>query len=302
MDLWQLHIFVSVVENKSFSKASEAINLSQPTVSSHIKELEDYFKCRLLDRLGKVTEPTKAGEILYHYSKKLLTLRDQAEAALHDFLGRTKGDLFIGGSTIPSGYIIPRLIGPFLKRFPDISIELTAGDTMEIVQKIKKGKIEIGIVGAKIDDPQIKQEKLVTDEMKLIVPSNHKWANHPFVDCSNLFEEKFIAREKGSGTWQSILKSMDDAGLKSKNLNTCITMGNTVSVIQGILNHVGISILSTIAVQDDIDKGRLKALSVKGLDLNRFFYLTLSKKRTLSPICNKFIEFARHPLQTDETA
>lgn len=293
MDLWQLHIFVSVVENKSFSKASEAINLSQPTVSSHIKELEDYFKCRLLDRLGKVTEPTKAGEILYHYSKKLLTLRDQAEAALYDFLGRIKGDLFIGGSTIPSGYIIPRLIGTFSKQFPDISIELTAGDTMEIVQKIKKGKIEIGIVGAKIDDPQIKQEKLVTDEMRLIVPSNHKWADKPFVDCSNLFEEKFIAREKGSGTWQSILKSMDDAGLKSKNLNTCITMGNTVSVIQGILNHVGISILSTIAVQDDLDKERLKALPVKGLDLDRFFYLTLSKKRTLSPICNKFIEFAR---------
>ncbi|CCK78770.1 selenium metabolism-associated LysR family transcriptional regulator [Desulfobacula toluolica] len=302
MDLWQLHIFVSVVENKSFSKASCAINLSQPTVSSHIKELEDHFKCRLLDRLGKITEPTKAGEILYQYSKKLLTLRDQSEAAMNDFLGRTKGNLFIGGSTIPSCYIIPRLIGPFSKQFPDISIELTAGDTMEIVQKIKKGSIEIGIVGAKIDDPQIKQEKLVADEMKLIVPYNHKWADQTFVDCSNLFEERFIAREKGSGTWQSILKSMDEAGLNSKKLNTSITMGNTVSVIQGILNHVGISILSTIAVQDDINKGRLKALSVKGLDLDRFFYLTLSKKRTLSPICNKFIEFARQPLHTDETA
>ncbi|SDT86961.1 selenium metabolism-associated LysR family transcriptional regulator [Desulfobacula phenolica] len=302
MDLWQLHIFVSVVDNKSFSKASCAINLSQPTVSSHIKELEDHFKCRLLDRLGKITEPTKAGEILYQYSKKLLTLRDQSEAAMNDFLGRTKGNLFIGGSTIPSCYIIPRLIGPFSKQFPDISIELTAGDTMEIVQKIKKGSIEIGIVGAKIDDPQIKQEKLVADEMKLIVPYNHKWADQTFVDCSNLFEEKIIAREKGSGTWQSILKSMDEAGLNSKKLNTGITMGNTVSVIQGILNHVGISILSTIAVQDDINKGRLKALSVKGLDLDRFFYLTLSKKRTLSPICNKFIAFARQPLHTDETA
>ena len=296
MDLWQLQIFVSVVENKSFSKASGAINLSQPTVSSHIKELEDYFQCRLLDRLGKITEPTKAGEILYHYSKKLLTLRDQAESALHDFLGRTKGDLFIGGSTIPSGYIIPRLIGPFSKLYPDIFIELATGDTLQMVQEIKKGSIEIGIVGAKIDDPQIKQERLVTDEMKLIVPSTHKWANKDVVDGSILFEESFIARKKGSGTWQSILKSMDDAGLKSKNLKTTVTMGNTVSVIQGILNHVGISILSTVAVQDDIDKGRLKALSVKGLDLTRFFYLTLSKRRTLSPIGKKFIEFARSTL------
>lgn len=293
MDLWQLYIFVSVVENKSFSKASEAINLSQPTVSNHIKELEGYFQCRLLDRLGKITEPTKAGVILYQYSKELLTLRDQAKSAMYDFLGKTKGNLFIGGSTIPSGYIIPKLIGPFSKQFPDICLELTAGDTLQIVQKIKKGKIELGIVGAKTNDPLIKQERLVADQMKLIVPLNHKWADKTFIDCSKLFEEEFIAREKGSGTWQSILKSMDNAGFNSKKLRIRVTMGNTVSVIQGILNHVGISILSTIAVQDDIDKGRLKALSVKGLDLNRFFYLTLAKKRTLSPICKKFIEFAR---------
>lgn len=296
MDLWQLHIFTAVVEHKSFSKASSAINLSQPTVSSHIKELEDYFQCRLLDRLGKITEPTKAGEILYQYSKQLLSLRSQAESALHDFLGRTKGNLFIGGSTIPSGYIIPRLIGPFSKQFPDISIELTAGDTMQIVRGIKQGKIEVGIVGAKIDDPQIHQEKLVNDEMKLIVPSHHKWAKKTSVDASKLFKEAFIAREKGSGTWQSILNSMTDAGLDPKKLNPCVTMGNTVSVIQGILNDVGISILSTIAVLDDLDAGRLKALTVKGLDLNRFFYLTLSKKRAPSPICKKFIEFAQDAL------
>ncbi len=293
MDLWQLKVYVSVVENKSFSKASNAINLSQPTVSSHIKELEDQFDCRLLDRLGKITEPTKAGIILYDYAKKLLALRDQAESDLYDFLGNTKGSICIGGSTIPSGYIIPKLIGPFSKQFPDISIELQAGDTMQIAQKIITGKIEIGIVGAKIDDPKIYQEKLVTDEMKLIVPSNHKWANKQSIGCSKLFNEAFIAREKGSGTWQSILKSMEGAGFDPKKLRTHVTMGNSVSVIQSILNNVGISILSTIAVQDDLDKGRLKALSVEGLDLNRFFYLTLSNKRTQSPITEKFLEFAR---------
>lgn len=297
MDLWQLYIFVSVVENKSFSKASKAINLSQPTVSNHIKELEDYFQCRLLDRLGKITEPTKAGVILYRYSKELLALRDQAESAMYNFLGKTKGNLFIGGSTIPSGYIIPKLLGPFSKQFPDINLELTAGDTLQIIQEIKKGKIEIGIVGAKTNDPLIKQERLVADEMKLIVPLNHKWADKTSIDCSKLFEEKFIAREKGSGTWQSILKSMDNAGFNSQKLNIRVTMGNTISVIQGILNHVGVSILSTIAVQDDINTGRLKALSVTGLDLNRFFYLTLAKKRTLSPICKKFIEFTRLALR-----
>ena len=108
MDLWQLHIFASVVEKKSFSKASETINLSQPTVSTHIKELEEHFQCRLLDRLGKVTEPTRAGLILYDYAKKILALRDEAQTAMLDFLGQTKGSLVVGGSTIPAGYIFPQ--------------------------------------------------------------------------------------------------------------------------------------------------------------------------------------------------
>ncbi len=291
MDLWQLKIFVSVVDNKSFSKASEAINLSQPTVSSHIKELEDYFNCRLLDRLGKITEPTKAGSILYSHAKKILELRDQTESTMHDFLGKAKGNLLIGGSTIPSGFIFPELIGPFSKKFPDICIELIAGDTLQIVQAISKGNIELGVVGAKIDDTNIEQKQLITDQMKLIVPSDHKWADRNSVNASELFKENFIAREKGSGTWKSILHSLKESGFDSSKLNTTVTMGNTISVIQGILHHVGISILSTIAVQDEIRKGRLNALSVKGVDLNRYFYLTLHKRRTISPIGLKFIEF-----------
>ena len=296
MDLWQLHIFVSVVEKKSFSKASETINLSQPTVSTHIKELEEHFQCRLLDRLGKTTEPTSAGKILYDHAKKILGLRDLTESAMRDFLGITKGELIIGGSTIPAGYLIPKLIGAFAKKFPDVSIVLSAGDTTQVIDAIKQGDIELGVVGALKNHPAIVQEELVADEMKLIVPAGHKWANRDSIDCSKIFPEPFIAREKGSGTWQSILTSMDNAGFNSQNLNTRITMGNSVSVIQGILNQVGISILSTIAVADEIKTGRVHALSVEGLDLNRYFYLTLPKKRAQSPICQKFITFAKQTL------
>ncbi len=292
MDLWQLHVFVSVVDNKSFSKASEAINLSQPTVSSHIKELENYFQCTLLDRLGKTTEPTRAGKILYQHAKELLAMKQQAESSLFDFLGKTKGHLIIGGSTIPAGYIIPKLIGPFYREYPEISIELLAGDTLQTVSNIAAGKVEVGIVGAKTNNPLVIQEKLVADQMKLIVPSGHKWAGKSQVSLDQLIRENMINREKGSGTWQSIIRSMSRSGFDPNALNTCITMGNTMSVIQGILNNVGISILSTIAVEDDLAKGRLFALSVQGLDLNRFFYLTYSKKRTVSPLCDKFIEFA----------
>ncbi len=296
MDLWQLKIFVSVVDNQSFSKASDAVNLSQPTVSTHIKELEDHFQCRLLDRLGKQTEPTRAGSILYDYARQLLSLKEQAESGMFDFLGRTRGALCIGGSTIPASYILPRVMGGFMNAFPKVSLSLNTGDTRQITSAVKKGKIELGLVGAREEDPALIQEQLVSDEMKLIVPFDHEWAGQQSVPSSKLFEQPFISREKGSGTWQSILKSLDKAGHDSSKLQTGITMGSSVSVIQGILNGMGISIMSTIAVEDHIRQNRLKALSVEGLDLTRSFYLTLHAKRARSPICEKFIEFARKDL------
>ncbi|MFO7912515.1 MAG: selenium metabolism-associated LysR family transcriptional regulator [Desulfotignum sp.] len=292
MDLWQLQIFVTVVEEKSFSKASHTINLSQPTVSTHIKELEQHFQCRLLDRLGKKTEPTRAGWILFEYAKKMLALKDRTESAMLDFIGCTKGSLVIGGSTIPAGYILPRLMGPFARAYPDVSVSLYAGDTRQIIENVKYGRVEIGVVGARTTDTAIVQEALLADEMKLIVPHGHKWAHLSAIDWYRLTKEPFIAREPGSGTWQSICSSMANAGYDPGQLHHCITMGSSVSVIQGILNHVGISILSTTAVADDLAKGRLSALAVEGLDLNRFFYLTRARKRTQSPICKKFIAFA----------
>ena len=293
MDLWQLHIFVSVVEQKSFSRASEQIHLSQPTVSTHIKELEAHFQCRLLDRLGKVTEPTRAGTILYDYAKRMLALKQETQSAMLDFLGHTKGQLIIGGSTIPAGYILPRMMGAFKIAFPDVSIHMTVGDTGQISRAVKDGELELAVVGAQINDPDIVQEKLVEDEMKLVVPFGHEWADRESVTCKDLLSQPVIAREQGSGTWKTVLASMEKAGVDVSRLEPAVTMGNSVSVIQGILNNVGISILSTIAVTEELARGSLHALSVEDLDLSRHFYLTLSRKRTRSPICKKFIQFLK---------
>jgi DNA-binding transcriptional LysR family regulator len=158
LDLWQLKIFIKVMETGSFSKASEAIHLTQPTVSSHIKDLETYFNCRLLDRLGKESIPTGAGRILYSYARRLLDLHDEAEGAIHDFMGNIKGSLLIGGSTIPAGYIIPGFVKPFRTRFPGIDISVISGDSMQIIDHVLAGKVEIGIAGAIKDHPDLSRK------------------------------------------------------------------------------------------------------------------------------------------------
>ncbi|MBF0235416.1 MAG: LysR family transcriptional regulator [Desulfamplus sp.] len=301
MDLWQLKVFASVVDQKSFSKAGEAIFLSQPTVSSHIKELEDHFKCRLIDRLGREALPTKAGEILYDYAKRLLCLKEETEAGIASFLGNARGNLTIGGSSIPSTYIIPGVLGSFTKKYPDVSLSVVTGDTSEIQDAIIKGDVEAGIVGAKIKEggTVLRQEKLIEDEMKLIVCASNPLADRTFVDMDCLLKEPFIGREKGSGTWDSISKAIAESGLNctSDDLKISVRLGSNASVIQGILNNAGVSIISTIAVQDYIEAGRLKALSVNGLNLRRHFFLTTHKKRTLSPLAILFIDFIKEEFE-----
>jgi DNA-binding transcriptional LysR family regulator len=293
MDIWQLKIFKNVVEKKSFSLASKAINLSQPTVSSHIKDLEEYFDCKLLDRLGREVVPTKPGEILYSYANRIVSMAKEAETAVFEFFGNIKGDFILGGSTIPAGYIIPRLLGPFSRQFPGVNISVLAGDTAQIVKKIENGEAEIGIVGASTKNAKIVQEKLIDDEMKLIVPYSHKWADREEISSDMLFVDPFLLREEGSGTYRSILKSMEDAKLDISNLNIAARLGSTAAIIQGILSKAGISILSEIAVADDITTGRLKALTVQGLNLHRCFYIVTHKKRTLSPIAKEFLKFLK---------
>jgi len=293
MDLWHLTIFKKVVDTKGFSSAAKAINLTQPTVSSHMKELESHFNCQLVDRIGKATVPTKAGELLYSYASKLLSLYDETETAMAQYLGNITGRLTIGGSTIPAGYILPEVIGSFLARYQDVRIALNSGDTEQMINDILEYRLELGVVGARTDRRRISQTMLVRDEMRLIVPKDHAWAKKKTIDLGRLFEAPFIIREPGSGTLKSIQESLAKAGKTTRGLNVVAEFGSTAAVIQGIKNHVGVSILSPIAVSQELKTGHLKELTVKGLDLTRHFYLTTHRDRTPSPLCEAFIRFLK---------
>lgn len=291
MDLWQLKIFCKVVELKSFSKAGKMVHLSQPTVSSHIKDLEDHFDCRLIDRLSKEAVTTKAGELLYDYARKILAVGDEIEAAISEFNGKIKGKLLIGGSTIPGGYLLPRIIGAFTAEYPEVTMSLIVEDTEKIIDGVLSGILELGIVGAESNEKKILQEKLIEDELRLIVPANHPWSRKKVVPLESLLKEPFIVREKGSGTLLSIQQSLARAGSNVENLKIIAELGSTEAVRQGIKNELGVSILSTLAVSEDLKIGSLAAVDVSDLQLTRNIYLTRHKYRSLSPLSRIFREF-----------
>jgi DNA-binding transcriptional LysR family regulator len=296
MDLWQLNIFCKVIELKSFSRAGKAVHLSQPTISSHIKDLEDHFECRLIDRLSKEAIPTKAGELLYDYAKRILALRDETETALAEYNGKIRGRLVIGGSTIPGTYLMPQMIGDFKRKYPDVIVSLVIGDTDYIIERILKGSLELGVVGAKAETRKIIQKKLIEDEMRLIVPADHRWAGGKRVSLKRLFSEPFILRESGSGTLKSLDHSLSGCGHSIENLNVVAELGSTQAICQGIKTGAGVSVISTLAVAEDLQAGKLKALEVDGLDLRRNFYLTRHRYRSPSPLSEAFAKFLEEKL------
>jgi DNA-binding transcriptional LysR family regulator len=293
MDLWRLHIFCKVVELKSFSKAASSVYLSQPTVSSHIKDLEDHFECKLIDRLGREVAPTKAGQLLYGYAAKMITLKENAERALAEFQGRVRGHLTIGGSTIPGGYILPPLLGQFKQAYPEVTVTLIERDTAGIIEDTLEGRVELGIVGAKAREVQLVQEKVMDDEMCLIVPKGHEWAVAGHVRLEELIKEPFIMREPGSGTRKSIEQVLDRSGHWFGHLNIVAEMGSTEAVRQAIKARMGVSILSERAVDDELTAGSLKKIGIKGMSFQRAFYLILHKHRTQSPLCHAFVKFLK---------
>lgn len=291
MDFRRLEVFVKVYQQKSFSKAGQALYLAQPTVSEHVRLLEEDLGLTLFDRQGKEVLPTPAGQLLFQYANQLMTLRQDSLRAMEQFRDIGIGDLLIGGSNIPGQYLLPGLLGRFKERFPKIRINLLIGDTQNIQDKLLEGTIELGLVGAQVDHRQISCQLLTTDELTCILPPGLYKAEPGLVTAKVLFSLPFILREKGSGTRKALEQAFKKINLEVKDLQVVAEMGSNEAIRQAVKAGVGISIISRRAVLDDLEQGRLQELKIKKLPLIRNFYLITLRQRTLSPLAKAFMEF-----------
>ncbi|MGV1101069.1 selenium metabolism-associated LysR family transcriptional regulator [Thiovibrio sp. JS02] len=290
MDLHRLEVFCKVVELKSFTKAAEAIFLSQPTVSEHIRSLEEMLGERLIDRLGREALPTQAGRILHRYARKILRLRQEALQAIESYSGTLSGHLYLGASTIPGTYILPQAIGAFKKLHPAIQITLAIDNSRTVADGVANGDTEFGVVGARWSDPSLAWQEIFNDELVLAVYPEHPFAKLKEVPAEALAGEPFIIRERDSGT-RRVMTQLLEKHLDLARLQIVAEMGGTEAVRQAIKARIGIAILSRRAVAEDIDHGALVAVPIKGLRLLRPFYLITRKNRQLAPICGAFISF-----------
>ena len=296
MDIRALEVFCKIVELKSFSKAAEAVYLTQPTVSGHIKGLEQFVGLKLLDRLGREVVLTKAGELLYGYAKEILALRNQAIQALEEYKGALKGHLVIGGSNIPGEYVLPTLLARFKAQHPEISVTLKIGDSREIARAVLEGTYELGAVGAKFDDGQLIYTKLLEDELVVALPPEHAWASRTAVSLAELLEQPIILRELGSGSRKVLEDALRSAGLDTSALSVVAELGSTEAIRQAVKSGAGISVVSFRAIQEDLEHGTLRIVPLESLRLTRDFYLIYHKNRSRSPLCETFAAFVLNSL------
>ncbi|HEV8308013.1 MAG TPA: selenium metabolism-associated LysR family transcriptional regulator [Methylomirabilota bacterium] len=291
MDFRQLEVFAQVVDTRSFSRAAEALRLTQSTVSEHIRLLEDEIGTRLFDRLGRETVPTRAGELLHTYARRLLTLRTEARQALDQFLGQVSGVLTVGASTIPGEYVLPPLIGAFREKFPHVSIALQISDTHEIGEAVLEGRVELGVVGARPTHRNLEAVELMPDELVVVVPPGHAWFGRPLVTLEELRPEPLIVREPGSGSRQALETALEEAGTGLTGLRVIAEMGSTSAIKQAVKAGVGVSIISKRAVEEECRHNLLWCVTIKDLRFTRHFYIVTHTGRSRSPLCQAFLDF-----------
>lgn len=293
MDLKQLESFVAIAKFKSFSKAADYLYLTQPTISSHIINLEKELNITLFDRCSKKVSLTKAGEILYDYAVNIINLKENAKFKLGEFKGKIIGNIEIASSTIPEQYIIPSIICGFHKSYPDVTFNMMHYDSKQVLEGVLCGDVDFGIVGAKISHKQLKYTELLNDEMLLVTPNCEPYTSFPSkINFDRILQKNLIFREKGSGTRTLLEYALkNDLDIELEDLKIIAYIESTEAIKQCIIKGLGISFLSKRAVEREVQLNLLKTFEIDELELKRSFYLVCHKFRSPSPLETAFQKF-----------
>ena len=293
MDEHKLKVFCTVVETKSFSRASEIVRLTQPAVSLQIQALEEMFETKLFNRSGSDITLTKAGEIFYKYAQEINSLYMSADKELDGFVTPFKGIVKIGASSTIGNYVLPAVISEFRRKFPKIDIHLVIDNTKYIVDFLNAGNIDIALVEGDIKKQKLAVEKLISDEMVLIMSPLHPLAKRSTVSISEVAKEPFVIREEGSGTRQMIEKFLIRHGIQPQNLKIEFIMGSMESIKGAVEEGLGVTIISKWAVRKEKKQGTLKTAKFKEEKFVRDFSILYRKSKDLSFSLDKFLGFLK---------
>lgn len=296
MDLRHLLTFRTVVDKGSFSQAADELGVSQPAVSFQIRSLEQRLGHRLLDRSGRRVALTDAGRVVDGYARRMLALEDDLEREMAEAADRVAGRLLLGSSTGPGELLLPHLLGAFKREHPDVGVSLVVQDTHTVCERVLDDELELGVVGAARPHRGLVFEPFVRDELVVIAPPGHPLAERTRITLAELAAQPMILQQRGSGVRSVLEAALRAQGVRVRDLDVPMELGLQQSVKAAVLDGLGITVISRLAVERDVAEGRLAALEVDGAVLARDFSLVRHAGRTPSRVSVGFVDFARREL------
>ena len=294
MDLRLLEIFCRVYGERSFSRAAKDLNLTQPTISAHVKELEEAIGTPLFNRLGREIQPTEAGRHLYEYAQEIVTLKRSIAERMATFLGRVEGVLTVGASSVPGECLLPRLMTGFHAEHPSVRTRLRISDSGETLDDLRHGDIELAVVGSSASDSDLHFEPFASDRLVLAVPATATWTHKPRVTLRQLCSLPLLVRESGSGTRTALETALAAKKISLEDMNVAAELGSLGAIKEAVRQGYGVSFVSELAIRPVLEAGLMRTTRVDGLGtITRTYYTAVNGRRSLSPLTRAFLEYLR---------
>ena len=286
---YRLKVFSTVANRLSFTKAANELNISQPAVTKHIKEIENQLNTKLFNRNGTTIQLTESGKILFVYAEKVRNLYRDLEFGLSQLNKQEKGKLKIGASTTIAQYILPEILAKFNSYYKDINIELVTHNSEDISTLLKNGQIDLGIVEGESKSSYFNYEIFKPDEIVLVCKSTHPLVQKNF-KLKDLYDVDLIVREQGSGTQEFIQNQLKKSGIDVQKLNIIMQLGSSESLKNYLIHSDAMAFLSINTVLQELKNNQLSVIDIKNFSIERDFnFITLKGEQ--SELINLFMKF-----------
>ncbi len=290
----QLETLVALVEERSFSRASRRVCLTQPSLTKHVKNMEEALNVRLVNRERLGISLTPEGKILYDYARKLLHLREEAAERLARLQDHAAGTIDVQASTIPGTYILPYILSDFRKLHPDIRVNVQMADSDESIDAILNSQSEIGFIGKNPLNAKLVSESLWEDRLALIAPRGHRLAGRGAATWTEVAEEPFVAREKGSATREIFEQYLREAlNWTLGRFRIVVELGSSEAVKEAVIAGLGVSVISVHAVDRELRDGILCEIPIENCRIERPFYLIFRRHLSVMRHHRIFLDFVR---------
>ena len=284
--LRQLEIFMRVVESRSMARAAEELHLSQSAVSLQVRKLADSVGLPLHEVVGKQLYLTEAGEAVSAAALDIFESLQHLDERLHNLKGLTAGRLRIADVTT-SKYFLPRIMGPFCREFPDIDVELHVGNREQIIERLESNHDDLYIFNDLPDDAAIQSHRFLPNPLAVIASVKNPLAGRTGLTWSDLAGEKFIMRERGSGTLNAIERHL---AARKEKLGKTMTIASNEAIKYAVMENMGITIISAYVLADAMGRD-LRQLRVEGFPVMSDWHVVYPAHKTLSPVGERFLGF-----------